>query len=279
MAHFKQFTFKKFGYLDFAGDLSYQLSQSDYKKFIKIVFVKAGGHIIIDFEEYRLQQDAFFFINAGQYYWFDNNCNGTMLYYSRDFYCVEVHDKEVACDGILFHNVYEIPIIVMDSITSVILQNILQETKAELEYEESNTEEMLRVLLKQIIIKCTRIWKKEHYLDNEKSKPEVEFSREFGQLIEWNYTRLHTVAQYADLLHITPKALNRRISVNNQVTPNDIIKNRIILEAKRLLVHTSLSIKQISYKLGYEDASYFIRFFTKQASMSPQSFRVQYQQE
>ena len=279
MAHFKQFTFKKFGYLDFAGDLSYQLSQSDYKKFIKIVFVKAGGHIIIDFEEYRLQQDAFFFINAGQYYWFDNNCNGTMLYYSRDFYCVEVHDKEVACDGILFHNVYEIPIIVMDSITSVILQNILQETKAELEYEESNTEEMLRVLLKQIIIKCTRIWKKEHYLDNEKSKPEVEFSREFGQLIEWNYTRLHTVAQYADLLHITPKSLNRRISINNQMTPNDVIKNRIILEAKRLLVHTSLSIKQISYKLGYEDTSYFIRFFTKQASLSPQSFRLQYQQE
>lgn len=279
MAHFKQFTFKKFGYLDFAGDLSYQLSQSDYKKFIKIVFVKAGGHIIIDFEEYRLQQDAFFFINAGQYYWFDNNCNGTMLYYNRDFYFVEVHDKEVACDGILFHNVYEIPIIVMDSITSVILQNILQETKAELEYEESNTEEMLRVLLKQIIIKCTRIWKKEHYLDNENSKPEVEFSREFGQLIEWNYTQLHTVAQYADLLHITPKSLNRRISINNQMTPNDVIKNRIILEAKRLLVHTSLSIKQISYKLGYEGTSYFIRFFTKQASLSPQSFRLQYQQE
>lgn len=81
----------------------------------------------------------------------------------------------------------------MDSFTSVILQNILQETKAKLEYEESNTEEMLRVLLEQIIIKCTRIWKKEHHLENEKSKLEVEFSMEFGRLIEWNYTRLNTV--------------------------------------------------------------------------------------
>jgi AraC-like DNA-binding protein len=96
-------------------------------------------------------------------------------------------------------------------------------------------------------------------------------------MVEWNYTRLHSVANYAELLHISPKALNKRITRYNKTTPNDIIKNRIILEAKRLLVHTPLSVKEIGYKLGYDDASYFVRIFSKQAAISPHKFRLQYQ--
>ena len=278
MVQCKQFNFKKFGHFVFHRDLSKQLSQQHFEGLIKIIFVKAGGHSIIDFEEYHLQKDAFFFINAGQYCWFDDNCSGTMLYYNRDFYCVEIHDKEVACDGILFHNIYEVPVVMMDKNTSKELQYILQEIKTEIELDAPAIEEMLRILLKQIIIKCTRIWKKEHQLEPENTKPEAEFSRTFSQLVEWHYTRHHSVADYAELLHITPKALNKRITRYSNTTPNDLIKNRIILEAKRLLVHTQLSIKEISYKLGYEDISYFIRFFTKQAASSPQSFRMQYQQ-
>ena len=78
--------------------------------------------------------------------------------------------------------------------------------------------------------------------------------------MERHYIKYHSVAQYAELLHITPKALNKRITRYTNTTPNDIIKNRIILETKRLLAHTPLSIKEISYELGYEDTSYFTRF-------------------
>ena len=113
MNHFRQFAFKKFGCVDFHHDFSSRMKELDIQNFIKIVFVKAGGHAIIDFQAYYLQQDAFFFINVGQYYWLDNDCSGSLLYYNRDFYCVEIHDKEVACDGILFHNVYEVPVVLM----------------------------------------------------------------------------------------------------------------------------------------------------------------------
>ncbi|QJD97263.1 helix-turn-helix domain-containing protein [Mucilaginibacter robiniae] len=278
MAHFRQFAFKKFGYFDFAGDLPEQLSEHAFNSFIKVVFVKAGGYAVIDFNEYQLQQDALFFINADQYFKFSDTCIGTLLYYNRDFYCVEIHDKEVACDGILFHNVYEIPVVYMDADISAAMQQIIQDVKAELEQEESSMEEMLRILLKKIIIKSTRIWKREHQVESEEAGQEVEFSRKFSQLVEWNFTQHHTVAEYAELLHITPKALNKRISRYSNTTPNDIIKNRIVLEAKRLLVHTHLSIKEIAYKLSYDDTSYFTRLFTKQVNTSPQAFRLQYQQ-
>lgn len=279
MTQLRQFAFKKFGYADFHHDLSSQLEMLNIKDFIKIVFIKADGHVIIDFQEYHLKQDAFFFINAGQYYWFDDNCIGTILYYNRDFYCVEIHDKEVACDGILFHNVYEIPLVLMNADVSGNMKIVLNEIKTEMVTQDTGTEEMLRILLKQIIIKCTRIWKQDHRMDGEEARPELEFSRTFSQLVEWHYTHHHTVAEFAALLHISPKALNKRITRNTRTTPNDIIKNRIILEAKRLLAHTQLTIKEIGYKLGYEDTSYFIRFFTKQVTTPPQSFRLKYQQD
>jgi len=274
--HFREFAFKKFGCIDFQRDFSNKMEQLDVQNFIKIVFVKAGGHAIVDFQAYHLQQDAFFFINVGQYYWLDNDCSGSLLYYNRDFYCVEIHDKEVACDGILFHNVYEIPVVLMSIKDSEVLQHILQEIKVEVTLDDTAIEEMLRILLKQIIIKCTRIWKQKHQMAGEAAKPEMEFSRTFSQLVDRHYVHHHTVAEYAKLLNITPKALNKRITRDHNLTPNDIIKNRIILEVKRLLVHTTMSIKEISHQLGYDDTSYFTRFFTKQASLSPQSFRTQY---
>jgi AraC-like DNA-binding protein len=278
MNHFRQFAFKKFGYFDFHKDLSEQMTQQDFTDFIKIVFVKARGQVVIDFKKYNLLEDALFFINPGQHYSFDDVCTGTMIYYNRDFYCVEIHDKEVACDGILFHNVYEIPVVSMKAPMSADMQNTFSEIKSEIELGDNSMEEMLRILLKRIIIKSTRIWKQEHHITNEKARDEVEFSRAFSQLVEWNYSRLHTVAEYADLLHITPKALNKRITRYSNTTPNDVIKNRIVLEAKRLLVHTNLSVKEISYKLGYDDISYFSRFFTKQVAATPNNFRLTYQQ-
>lgn len=277
MARFRQFSFKLFGYFDFDGNLPELLTQQDLSGFIKIVLLKAGAVAVVDFKEYTLEKDALFFINAGQYYKFDDKGAGTLLYYNRDFYCVEIHDKEVACDGILFHNVYEIPVIWMKEEISSELQTLIGSIKAELENEDSSMEEMLRIFLKLIIIKATRIWKKEHQVASDEARQEVEFIRNFSQLVEWHYKRYHTVAEYANLLNISPKALNKRLTRYTNSTPNDIIKDRIILEAKRLLVHTQLSVKEIGYKLGYDDISYFIRLFSKQAEVTPQGFRQQYQ--
>ncbi len=95
-------------------------------------------------------------------------------------------------------------------------------------------------------------------------------------MVEQHYKTHHTVADYADMLSITPKNLSKKIGLLSKDTPNDIIKNRIILESKRLLAHTSLSVKEIAYSLNYEDDAYFVRFFTKNTGTSPTSFRKQF---
>jgi AraC-like DNA-binding protein len=278
MAHYKQFAFKQFGYFDIDATADAHALHPEFAGSVKVAFIAAGGSVTVDFKEYRLEQDALFFISSGQYYQIADNSRGTMIYYNRDFYCVAIHDKEVSCDGLLFHNVYEIPVIMLSDEQSAIMRSIIAEIKEEIAHDDSSMEEMLRILLKNIIIKATRIYKVQHNTSTDEAKQEVEFSRKFSQLVEWHYTKHHTVAEYAELLNMTPKALNKRITRYSDSTPNDTIKNRIILEAKRLLVHTDLSVKEIGYKLGYDDPSYFIRLFTNQASSSPQNFRQQYQQ-
>lgn len=97
--------------------------------------------------------------------------------------------------------------------------------------------------------------------------------------MEWHYRHHHAVADYAALLHLTPKALHKRLARAGHPGPNDVIKNRITLEAKRLLAHTQLLVKEIGYKLGYEDTSYFSRLFAQQTGTTPHLFRQRYQPE
>jgi AraC-like DNA-binding protein len=278
MNHFKQIAYKKFGLLDFTASNAEEVHQPGFEPFIKILFLQAGSKITVDFTDYQLEQDALFFINVNQWCRLDTtqSCSGQLLYYNRDFYCIQIHDHEVSCDGILYNNVYEIPVIHLSDEQSKQVKGIIEKITAELGDEDSAMEEMLRVLLKELIIRATRMWKRKHELHSVQVKSEAEFLRKFSQLVEMHFRQHHTVAAYADMLMITPKALHKRITQYGTTGPNELIKERIMLEAKRLLAHTEMSVKEIGYNLGYEDPAYFVRFFTTQAEISPLAFRKQF---
>jgi AraC-like DNA-binding protein len=277
MHQLKEFEYKKIGHLAFDAAESDQLTDPFLKDFIKILFLKKGSGILIDFKDYHLAHDTIFFINPGQLFKLEKETSsGTLIFYNRDFYCIEIHDKEVACDGILFNNVYAMPAVALSDDQAALFENILSEIKHELVNNNYVMEEMLRILLKQLIIRSSRIWKTTHEQEVNDVTKEWELTRKFSQLVEHNYKSKHTVAEYAELLSITPKALNKRITSLTESTPNDIIKARIMLEAKRLLAHTDLTVKEVGYSLGYNDPAYFVRFFTNIAQISPLDFRTSY---
>jgi AraC-like DNA-binding protein len=84
---------------------------------------------------------------------------------------------------------------------------------------------------------------------------------------------MHSAGDYADLLHISAKALARITKTHFNKTLTDLISERIIIEAKRELYLTSKTIKEIAWELGYEDEYYFSRFFKINADISPQVYR------
>lgn len=274
----KEFNYKKFGNVALHFTDGQNNSFSSFSEHIRIMFLPANFKIKVDFKEFILPSDALLFVNPKVVVQpMDKQIDGgELVYFNRDFYCIELHDQEVACDGILYNNVFEVPFIELSKAQSTDIQRILNEIKTEMANEDSQTEEMLRILLKLVILKSTRIWKEKHQLAEHDQQTEVQFLRKFSKLVEMHYKTHHSVADYADMLFITPKSLSKKIGLLSRETPNDIIKNRIILESKRLLAHTSMAVKEIAYALNYEDDAYFVRFFTKNTGISPTAFRKQF---
>ncbi|MGN7758430.1 helix-turn-helix domain-containing protein [Chryseobacterium sp. 22532] len=272
----KEFSYKKFGNLEFSKNSIQNDALTTINEHIKVLFIPQNAIIQVDFQEIEMKTDTLLFINPHVILKPCETIGGQLMHFNRDFYCVEIHDQEVACDGILYNNVFEIPFINLNEEQSTEIQKIIRDIQSELRNEDSGTEEMLRTLLKLIILKSTRIWKQQHQLSDKEQQADVQFLRKFSKLVEQHYKTLHTVADYADLLCVTPKNLSKKIGLVSKDTPNEIIKNRIILESKRLLAHTAMNVKEIAYSLNYEDDAYFVRFFTKHVGISPTSFRKQF---
>ena len=100
--------------------------------------------------------------------------------------------------------------------------------------------------------------------------------KDFSALVEFNFKNLHSVSDYAERLGVSPKSLTKHFQKIGQLTPSDFIKNRIVLEAKRNLIYTDNSVKEIAFDLGFNDPAYFTRFFTKATSKSPLNFKKEF---
>jgi AraC-like DNA-binding protein len=92
-------------------------------------------------------------------------------------------------------------------------------------------------------------------------------------LVEKHYTTVHAPGEYAEMLCVSQNHLNSTVRKMLDKTIGDLVHERIILEAQRLLFNTELSVKEIAFGLNYDDPSYFTRFFRKHTGLSPQEFR------
>lgn len=194
------------------------------------------------------------------------------ILFNREFYCISDHDSEVSCNGILFFGTQDLPIISIP---------VEQQRKFELWYdifvEEFSTPDniqgdMLQMLLKRLIIMGTRLAKEQHIvqsLDND----QIDTIRKFNYLVDLHYKTKRKVSDYAELLFKSPKTLSNLFSIYNQKSPQQIILDRLTLEAKRLIHFTEKQNQEIAYDLGFNDPAHFSRFFKKMTQMTPSEYR------
>jgi len=133
--------------------------------------------------------------------------------------------------------------------------------------------EMLQSLLKRLIILCTRIYKRQNNFLELNTK-ETDIIREYNYLVEIYFKTKHTVQEYAKLLNKSPKTLSNLFLKLSKRKPLQIIHDRKLLEARRMLRYTDKSIKEIAYNLGFEDIQTFSRFFKKHEKISPTEFKT-----
>ncbi|MGX9247932.1 helix-turn-helix domain-containing protein [Sphingobacterium multivorum] len=261
------------GYLDFDDKSGNRINSNTLlEDYYKIIYMEKNGSIIVDFVEYSFTENVLLFFSIGQHFQISKESRGSIIYFNPDFYCIAFHDKELACDGLLFDNVFEMPYLNLSTNLDILFLKLISSIKREINQKDFWAEEMIKTYIKQIIISATRTLIKSNN-DSQIISYDKELARKFRQLVELHYRKHHNVSDYANMLNITPKNLNKKIVSEKQVAPSIIIKQRIILQAKRLLANTTLSIKEIADYLGYEDYSYFVRFFKSQTGLPPLSFR------
>jgi AraC-like DNA-binding protein len=194
------------------------------------------------------------------------------LWFNREFYCVHTYDSEVSCNGLLFYGSAVTPVIQLDSEESLRLRSLFNVLEEEFSIHDENQEEMLRILLKRFIIRCTRLARRQ-FLQEQPSTSDVDLIRQFNYLLEEHFRTLKTVGDYAALLYRSPKTITNIFSKYANESALRVIHNRIVMEARRMLLYTDAQAKEIADALGYEDQAQFSKLFKKHTGMSPTTFR------
>lgn len=195
-----------------------------------------------------------------------------LIRFNRPFYCILDHDDEVSCKGLLFFGATQLPIITLPAEEIEKYEILWRMLSMEMDSKDNLQLDMLQMMIKRLLILCTRVYKsQENYTKLETISSDV--IREYNFLVEEHFRTKHTVSEYADLLFKSPKTLSNLFAKLGEKTPLEYIKERILLEARRLLMYTEKPIKEIAYELGYEDIQSFSRFFKKHEQISPSDFR------
>lgn len=198
---------------------------------------------------------------SNQTFTFENSRAITAWQYNRDFYCIVDHDNEVSCAGFLFFGSYGNLFIRLDEVNQLKLELLRKVFIEEFETPGSTQTEMLKVLLKRLIIIATRLAKEQYIEEQLADSDRFDIFRKYNVLVERNFKTQHQVQFYANELNKSPKTLANLFARYHLKCPLRIIHDRIISEAKRLFYYTDKSAKEIAYDLGFEDAAHFSRFF------------------
>ena len=194
------------------------------------------------------------------------------LLFNSNFYCIYGHDDEVSCSGILFNGTSQIMQMRLTGEQASLLCDITQKITGEYKVRDNLQEEMLRILLKRFIITCTRIAREKFSVSNEKEKS-FDIIRQFYVLVDNHFKELKKVQDYADKLHRSPKTLSNLFSSYGLPSPLRIIHERTEAEARRLLLYSSKSAKEIADILGFDDLPTFSRFFKNTSGQSISDYR------
>lgn len=196
-----------------------------------------------------------------------------MVRFNRPFFCVIDHDSEVGCKGVLFFGASQLPVFHIPLEELEKFDILWRMFSIEMQSKDSLQIEMLQMMLKRLLILSTRLYKAQKMAGLAAENGHADIVREFNFLVEQHFKTKHTVAEYADLLHKSPKTISNLFTRLGTKTPLQLIQERKMLEARRMLRYTELPVKEIAYELGYEDLQTFSRFFKVQEGVSPSEFR------
>ncbi|MDB5115701.1 MAG: AraC family transcriptional regulator [Mucilaginibacter sp.] len=247
----------------------------DHKdKLLTIAWNRGTDQVItIDNVAYNFPANTIHCLMVSESFHFEHPAAIAAWQFSRDFYCIVDHDKEVSCVGFIFYGPPQKMFIQLNVADQKKVDMILIMLQDEFDTPDLIQGEMMQVLLKRLIIIVTRLAKEQYIKEKELPGEKLDIVRRYNFLVETHYRTQHQVKFYADQLYKSPKTLSNLFALYNHKSPLLIIQDRVIQEAKRLLFYTDKTAKEIAYELGFEDAGTFGRFFKRHIGLATSDFK------
>lgn len=246
----------------------------------RFIWVQSGTLVLeVDHVEMRLEKNDLVPLTSLHHLEFKEiNGEYIALLFNGNFYCIYRHDDEVSCSGFLFNGTSNIMRLHLSEEDAVVLHELTNGFIREYQTADNLQEEMLRILLKRFIIYCTRLARRKFEISHEREKS-FDIVRRFYVLVDNHFKEKKQVQDYADLLFRSPKTLANLFASYGLPSPLRIIHERLEAEAKRLLLYTPKSAKEIAEILGFEDLAIFSRFFKNMSGESISEYRKREKQE
>ena len=243
--------------------------------FTILLVEEAQGKHFIDFKEYDFFPHSLHFIHPGQVHQVVATTRpvGWIINFSRLFLFQNGITDQIIDDVYLFKKHGESPPLPVPDGQFNVYQSIVKQIQhydnLQLAYKAEALGALLKLLLIQSNSHCT--------LNKAKDLQLIETGnhlvRKFKQLIEIHFKEFHKVSDYADMLSVTSDYLNKSVKSLTGKSAKEYILSRIILEAKRVLLFTEQTNKELAYSLGFEEPAHFSNFFKKYNGISPIDFR------
>ncbi|ROH98061.1 AraC family transcriptional regulator [Chryseobacterium daecheongense] len=246
--------------------------------YVTVLFTKGVGIHEIDFQKYDVSEGSLFFLSPGQVHSWElsQEADGYIFFFSQEYY--DMHYVNQKLRNFPFFNSAAFP-------RKLLLERLdLEKTIAlfreiENEYNAQNLmkNESILSLISKIYINASRKFSKDYdALVLPASVSYLKHYQDFENLLEAHFSTEKSISHYASMMNVSPKHLNRITQTVVQKTATEVITERLMLEAKRMLMYLDESLVEIAFRLGYEEYSYFVRVFRKNSGMTPTQFIKKY---
>ena len=234
---------------------------------------EASGTHLLDFERHEARANTVFFVSPGQLHAWESTIRprGFVINFSADF-LVQLFPR---ADGIaqvpFFHTASTAPVLHMTQEQHDALHPLLLEIEREFRSSAEACMDIVRAYLLVLLTRLRRIYP--HRSEEPTSVHAFSLTHRFRLLVEQHYLDYERLGDYASSLHTTERQLNDAVKRSLGKTAGQLIQDRLVMEAKRLLSNTAMGVAEVAFHLHFDDHAYFSRFFKKHAGMTPMAFK------
>ncbi len=255
--------------------------RADFYQLIWITGLAGEGKVWIDLDCYDVSPDTMCFISPGQIRAWEGLAlqtpgavTGYVIGFTPEFFSDSPDDTSALMQLPYFHGVGVAPVLYANRELAGLFTSVCERLEGETQIALDGQVALLHSYVRILLIEARRF----HLARPGATRMEeagMVLTKKFMQQVEAHYLNTTSVADYAEMLHVTANHLTETVKRIIGVPPGKIIHERLLLEAKRLLRYSDLPVADIAFELNFEDPSYFSRFFRKCVGVSPSEFREQ----